>query len=96
MKRKTCNNPLGAAVSAFLATYESDRVPIGFRTVTQWSVLFRVNTRQTLNIIGRLAKVNHAEKASYRIRQRSMIRPVDHYRLSPAALKALGLTRATH
>ena len=92
MRRKTSNNPLGAAVNAFLATYESDKVPAGFRTVSQWSAHFRVNTRQSCNIIHRFLKVGHAEKANYRIKQQTMIRPVDHYRLSPPALKALGLT----
>jgi hypothetical protein len=92
MKRKTSNNSLGAAVSAFLATYESDKVPEGFRTVSQWSPLLKVNSRQTHNILSRLCRVSHVEKASFRIRQRSFIRPVDHYRMTKAALKALGLT----
>ena len=90
---KTSNSSLGAAVNAFLATYESDKVPAGFRTVSQWAPFLRVNTRQTLNVINRFLKVGHAEKATYRIKQRSMIRPVDHYRFSKPALKALGLTR---
>jgi len=92
MRRKTSNSSLGAAINAFLATYESDKVPAGFRTITQWSPILRVNTRQTCNILHRFLKVGHAEKANYRIKQQTMIRPVDHYRLSPPALKALGLT----
>ena len=90
---KTSNGDLGKAVNAFLATYECDKVPKGYLTVAAWAPHLGVNSRQAWNVIHRFARVGHATEASFRIKQRSMIRPVVHYRFSPAALKALGLTR---
>lgn len=94
-RRKQTHGELSRAINAFLATYEADKVPPGFRTIKGWSVLFKVNTRQAWNNIERFLKAGHAERAIYRVKAGTIIRPVPHYRLSPPALKALALTRCT-
>lgn len=89
---KQTHRELSRAINAFLATYEADKVPHGFLTIAEWSSLFKVNTRQAWNNIERIIKAGHAERAIYRVKAQTVIRPVPHYRLSKEALKALGLT----
>ena len=94
-RRKQTHGELSRAINAFLATYESDKVPPGFRTLKDWSAIFKVNTRQSWNIIERFIAAKHAERAIYRVKAGTVIRKVPHYRLSRAALRGLGLTIRT-
>ena len=91
-RAKQTHGELSRAINAFLATYEADKVPRGFLTIAEWSALFKVNTRQAWNNIERIMKAGHAERATYRVKAGTIIRPVPHYRLTPASLKAIGLT----
>jgi hypothetical protein len=93
MKRKTSNSSLGAAINAFLATYESDKVPPGWFTCIQLAPLLRIQERQAANIAIRFLKAGQAERRMYRVKAGCYIRPVPHYRFTPQAAKALGLTK---
>ena len=90
--RKQTHGELSRAINAFLASYEADKVPPGFLTMKDWAAAFKVNTRQAWNNIERFLKAGHAERATFRVKAGTILRPVSHYRLSPDALKALGLT----
>lgn len=89
---KQTHRELSKAINAFLATYEADKVPPGFLTIKDWGSTFKVNTRQAWNNIERFMQAGHAERAIYRVKAGTILRPVPHYRLSKDALKALRLT----
>jgi hypothetical protein len=93
MSKSTGKRGLATAVSTFLATFESEVVPQGWHTVRQLEPHLGVRDRQAANIAQRFVKHKQAEVRTFRILVGSMIRPVPHYRFTPAAEKALGLTK---
>lgn len=85
---------LSSALTAYLSTFEAERPEAGFRTLADWGSIMGVGERQAFNVIERLMKAGKADSRKYRTVCRSVIRPRPHYRISPEALKALGLTKA--
>jgi hypothetical protein len=84
---------LAESVSRFLSSFEADKVPREWTTLINLAPLLGVSDRQVYNIASRFIKAGHAERRTFRIKVGSMIRPVPHYRFSPQASKALGLTK---
>jgi hypothetical protein len=84
---------LADAISGFLATFESDKLPKGWMTSECLGKKLGVKDRQAYNIAMRFIKAGHAEKRSFRIKVGCFIRPVAHYRFTPAAAKALGISK---
>jgi hypothetical protein len=84
---------LAAAISGFLATFESDKVPSGWLTTYALGERLGVKDRQAYNIAQRFIKAGKAEKRTFRINVGCYIRPVPHYRFTPAAAKALGISK---
>lgn len=83
---------LGAALTAYLATFEAERPDPGYYTLAEWASVMKVGERQVFNVIERLTKAGKSDSRKYRIVCHSVIRPRPHYRIAPDALKALGLT----
>ena len=84
---------LAESVTRFLASFEADKVPAGWINVTQLGKTLRVQQRTAERIVKRMERVNQAERKVFRVPMANHIRPVLHYRFSPAASKALGLTK---
>lgn len=83
---------MSKAINTFLASYEADKVPPGYLTLNEWGAVFKVTIRMAWNTILRFIKAGHCERAVFRVKTSTIIRPVAHYRLSKEALKGLGLT----
>ena len=84
---------LAESVSRFLASFEADKVPSDWRTVTQLGRTLGCHGRTAERIIGRMARIGQVEKRMFRIHLANHIRPVPHYKFSRDAAKALGLTK---
>ena len=84
---------LGAALTAYLSSFEAEKPEPGFRTLADWGSIMGVGERQAFNVIERLKKAGKADSRKYRTLCRSVIRPRHHYRIATEALKALGLTK---
>jgi len=84
---------LADAISGFLATFESDKVPSGWLTTYELGDKLGVKDRQAYNIAVRFMKAGQCEKSTFRIKVGCFIRPVPHYRFSKEAAKVLGLTK---
>jgi hypothetical protein len=84
---------LADSVARFLASFEADKVPSDWRTVTQLGRTLGCHGRTAERIIGRMARIGQVEKRLFRIHLANHIRPVPHYKFSRDAAKALGLTK---
>ena len=84
---------LAESVSRFLASFEADKVPPGWFTSLTLAPRLGIQDRQAHNIALRFLKAGQAEKRMFRINVGCYIRPVPHYRFTPQAAKALGLTK---
>jgi hypothetical protein len=84
---------LAAAISEFMATFESDVVPNGWLTTYELGDKLGVKDRQAYNIAVRFMKAGHADKKTFRIKVGCFIRPVPHYKFSKKAERAMGLTK---
>ena len=84
---------LAESVSRFLASFEADKVPREWTTLINLAPLLGVSDRQVYNIASRFIKAGQAERRMYRVKAGCYIRPVPHYRFTPQAAKALGLTK---
>jgi hypothetical protein len=85
---------LAESISRFLSSFESDKVPKGWYTALTLAPHLGVQDRQANNIANRFLKAGKAERRVFRVNVGCYIRPVPHYRFTPDAEKALGLTRS--
>ena len=83
---------LAESVASFLASFEADKVPAGWRTVSQLGKALRCHGRTAERIVGKMARIGQVEKKLFRVHLANHIRPVPHYKFSKDAEKAMGLT----
>jgi DNA-binding MarR family transcriptional regulator len=83
---------LADSVSRFLASFEAEQVPPGWYNLTDIGKTLGIQQRSAERIVKRMERVGQSEKKIYRVFMANHLRPVLHYRFTPAAEKALGLT----
>jgi hypothetical protein len=84
------------AVADLIATFEEETVPKGWYTVRQLAAKHGTGPRNVFIIVQKLMRHKHAEWHDYRVRTERGLQPIRHYRLSPSAAKAFGLTTPKH
>ena len=80
------------AVAELIATFEAEEVPKGWYTIRQLAARHGTGPRNVFIIVQKLMRHKHAEHKDYRVRTERGLQPIRHYRLSPSAAKAFGLT----
>jgi hypothetical protein len=92
-KRTSTSRELAESVARFLASFESEEVPHGWYTVASLAKAVNCQPRTSERIVNRMLRVKQADRKTFRVFMANHLRPVVHYRFTPAALRALGLTK---
>jgi hypothetical protein len=92
-KTSTAARDLAESVARFLVTFEADRVPLGWYSLQSFSKATGCHIRTAERVVKKFERVKHAERKYFKVPMANHLRSIPHYRFSPQAAKALGLTK---